>query len=91
MKQEIIIKDCKLKDCKYRLPCNWCDKYDRMCEAILFKIHKFEQEQEKNAMPKECEHEWYQYVLDYDGERVLIAHVCSKCGEAKVENKQRNK
>ena len=45
-----------LQDCKYRLPCAWCDKYNRLCEAVLFEIHK--EEQEKNKKPEKCNHEW---------------------------------
>lgn len=26
------------EECKYRLPCNWCDKYDRECDVVLWEI-----------------------------------------------------
>lgn len=74
-----------LQECKYRLPCNWCDKYDRMCEAVLYEIHKEEQEknvcaQNPKKINKECEHEW-RY-----GEKTAVGHhyICIKCGTMKV-------
>lgn len=26
------------EECKYRLPCNWCDKHDRQCDVVLWEI-----------------------------------------------------
>lgn len=63
-----------LQDCKYRLPCNWCDKYNRMCEAVLTEIHI--QEQEKN----ECEHEWRYGIKSNIG----YHYICKKCGTMHV-------
>ena len=36
-----------LRDCKYILPCAWCDKYDRPC--LLVEYESAKQEQEKNS------------------------------------------
>ena len=67
-----------LQNCKYRLPCNWCDKYDRMCEAVLLEIYK--EEQERNAKQKECEHEW-RYLGKLDDRH---HYKCIKCDALKV-------
>ena len=74
-----------LQDCKYRLPCNWCDKYNRMCEAVLFEIHK--QQEEENVGKQnlkqnlnECEHEWR-----YEGQLGNRHHyTCIKCNTLKA-------
>lgn len=66
----------ELKECKYRLPCNWCDKYDRRCEHIEFEIAKMNYREE-------CEHDWT--LTDHRGSRdIKIGEwTCSKCGEVK--------
>lgn len=72
MEREIVVKDCK-----YRLPCNWCDKYDRMCEAVLLEIYI--QEQEKNK----CEHNW-QFIQEYwdsESKKIFNKYGCTKCGD----------
>lgn len=28
----------KEKECKYRLPCGWCDRQDRMCDLVQLDI-----------------------------------------------------
>lgn len=79
----------KVKDCKYRLPCNWCDKYDRRCEAVLLEIYK--QEQDKNVgkpESKECEHDWTlkafeptNYTNEIGKRYYNEKYVCTKCGK----------
>lgn len=71
-----------IKDCKHRLPCNWCNKYDRQCEHIETLIAEANWEK---IIEHECEHEWYQYIIDYDKKRRYVAHICSKCGKATIE------
>lgn len=66
-----------MKDCRYRLPCNWCDKHNRMCDEVLFEIHKQEQE---NTELKECEHEWIMIGSTIDSFDVVNHYTCSKCG-----------
>jgi hypothetical protein len=73
----------KERYCKYRLLCGWCDKYNRRCEHIEALIAKADWEK---TMKDECEHEWYQYIIDFDKERKYIAHICSKCGKATIKN-----
>lgn len=65
-----------LQNCKYRLPCAWCDKYDRPCEAVKGEIQK---------MQKECEHNWvfYQSITTTGGQDVT--YHCSKCGAVKLQ------
>lgn len=70
-----------LQECKYRLPCNWCDKYDRMCEAVLVEIHKRQEEESiGRPEPKKCDHEWRflgsNMTDDY--------YICNKCGANKT-------
>ena len=67
-----------LQDCKYRLPCNWCDKYDRMCEAVLIEINK--QQEEENIGKPECEHEWsFCESVENTGGKYTY-YRCNKCG-----------
>ena len=78
-----------LQDCKYRLPCNWCDKYDRMCEAVLLEIYK--QQEEENVgkpKPKECKHEWQLKGFVPTGHTDEVGrmyynekYICPKCGK----------
>ena len=71
-----------LQDCKYRLPCNWCDKYDRMCKAVLTEIYKQRQKERnaKESKSEECEHEWR-----YEGELGNRHHYrCIKCNTLKA-------
>lgn len=75
----------KERYCKYRLPCGWCDKYDRRCEYVEALIAEAEWKNTmKHECEHECEHEWYQYIIDFDKERKYIAHICSKCGKATI-------
>ena len=71
-----------LQECKYRLPCNWCDKYDKLCDAVLFEIYKQEQEQIQNPKSvKECKHEWYIVGSVTGTKSKYEVFVCSECGE----------
>ena len=70
-----------LLDCKYRLSCNWCDKYDRMCEAVLFEIYKKQDE-------VKCKHDWElkaaeptDYTDGYGKRYWNYKYVCEKCGK----------
>lgn len=57
-----------MKDCKYRLPCGICDKYDMDCCA---------------PKEKECEHDWALDETVIGSFSVANYYVCSKCGEKK--------
>lgn len=74
----------KAKDCQYRLPCNWCDKYDRQCEHIEFLIAKENYEEMMNKQREqekcECDHD-YRYVGQICGSKsVYRLYICCKCG-----------
>lgn len=78
-----------LRDCQYRLPCGWCDKYDRQCLLIEYEASK--QKQEKILKPTECEHDWeieYTYMSipeDKNKEAYYVnKYICRKCHESKV-------
>ena len=73
-----------VQDCKYRLPCFWCDKYDRPCQAVEFEIAK--QEHEKQLNKTECDHIWsfYESVIHTGG--TDDHYRCVKCGALKIED-----
>lgn len=78
-----------LQECKYRLPCNWCDKYDRMCEAVLYEIYK--ENQEKNVgrpEPKEkkCDHQWSFWETRENTGGTYTYYRCNKCGSMMVRD-----
>lgn len=69
-----------MQDCKYRLPCNWCDKFNKFCdmsESIEIKLPD----------PNNCEHDWsieatyYVYPTESKNEypRYRVKRVCRKC------------
>lgn len=39
------------EECKYRLPCNWCDKHDRQCDVVLFEL-EFKESKYRHLMEK---------------------------------------
>ena len=69
-----------IRDCKYRLPCAWCDKYDRPCEAVQYEVAK--QEQEKNSNVIKCDHSWEWFSSSSFGDS---AYRCTKCGALKIQ------
>lgn len=71
-----------MKDCKYRLPCVWCDKYDRQCLLVEYEAAK--QEREKNSKPKECEHDWVFYESRTHTGGTDVYYKCYKCGAIKL-------
>ena len=65
--------------CKYRLPCNWCDKFDKYCDMV---------EPIKIEIPdaNECDHDWkieerfiYQPIDKNEEPYYRIKRVCHKC------------
>ena len=66
-----------VQECKYRLPCNWCDKYNRPCEAIEYEVFNLEQE---------CDHEWrlVELIKHTGGED--IHERCYKCGAMRLRS-----
>ena len=71
-----------VQDCKYRLPCAWCDKHDRPCEAIEYEIAR--QKQKENLSAIKCDHNWnFHHTLTHTG-GTECHYRCSKCGAFKV-------
>ena len=65
------------EDCKYRLPCNWCDKRDMLCEVVQFELDKI------NAT-YECDHAWEYMVSKETTVGKEITYRCAKCGATKL-------
>lgn len=59
------------KDCKYRLPCAWCDKYNRECYVIKNEVLKLQ---------CECEHNWERIGQNTGGTQ----YRCNRCGKGKT-------
>ena len=57
-------------------------------EKLKFEKAKLELEFNNEQLSNEsnCEHEWYQYIIDFDKERKYIAHICSRCGKATIKS-----
>lgn len=79
-----------MRDCKYRLPCNWCDKYDRMCETVLLEIYKQEQKENVGYPETECKHNWVvekaeAVTKEEAGCTTYYTHRCSICGKERIK------
>ncbi len=61
-------------NCKYKLPCNWCEKFDKQCTEC---------ESDK------CDHDWTSdltYVIHPDNKMPVYKEVfvCRKCGKTEI-------
>ena len=70
-----------MKDCKYRLPCNWCDKFNRFCEMS-------ESIEIMLSDSSNCDHDWkteetYMFPSDKGEPYYVTKLVCRKCHESK--------
>lgn len=82
-----------LRDCKYRLPCAWCDKYDRECLAVQYEVSKQERErrEEDNSVPiEECKHNWVvekaeAVTKEETGCTTYYTQRCSICGAKRLK------
>lgn len=67
-----------MKECKYRLPCNWCDKFNKLCdmtEPIKIEL----------PYPNKCDHYWvYDKRIQATAGITDYSH-CVKCGEIRLE------
>ena len=68
-----------MKECKYRLPCNWCDKLNKYCDMS---------EPIKIELPNsdKCDHDWkYEdsYINTETGQW-KHKYVCHKCHELRM-------
>ena len=67
-----------MKECKYRLPCNWCDRLNKYCDMV---------EPIKIELPdsNNCDHDWeYSNTVKHTGGD-YIHYRCRKCGELRVK------
>ena len=72
----------KEQPCKYRLPCGWCDKYDRRCEHIEALIAEADWEKEHG-----CEHDWVLWSTTENNLKLFSytnIYVCTKCGKTDI-------
>lgn len=68
-----------MKECKYRLPCNWCDKHNKYCdmvEPITIDLSNIDK----------CNHIWEvekKYIYPPESKNVepycIVKRVCCKC------------
>lgn len=65
------------KECKYRLPCNWCDKFNKFCDMT---------EPIKIELPdaNNCDHDWKaestsMFPSDNGEPYYVTKYVCRKC------------
>ena len=72
-----------MKDCKYRLPCLWCDKHDRLCDLVKLELHEIEYNNESahSESLELCEHNWKYVATDIGNAATHEFHRCTKCGE----------
>jgi hypothetical protein len=69
-----------MEDCKYRLPCNWCDKHDELCVMSMIGIEI-----------SECKHpEWKteraEAVTKEEAGCVTYYTLrCSACGKTRIK------
>lgn len=61
-----------MKDCKYRLPCNWCDRLNKYCDMV-------------EPIEFKCDHDWVLYKTVSHTGGVDYHKRCRKCGTMRVE------
>ena len=69
-----------MKECKYRLPCDWCDKFNKKCEEVDY--YEF-------PNPDKCNHDWQleNIYVNYASENELrhrAKYVCRKCHSVEI-------
>lgn len=75
----------EFKECKYRLPCGWCDRKNEKCELLQESIpetkisHPVSNIGTSATFSHQCNHMWeYQYALMNS-----TKFKCSRCGAIK--------
>ena len=63
-----------MKDCEYRLPCNWCDKFNRVCDEAEYEINQ------QMSEIINCDHEWLIIETTETTGGTENTYRCSKCG-----------
>lgn len=78
----------EMKECKYRLPCNWCDKFNKFCDMS---------EPIKIELPNanKCDHDWkvehtYMFPSDNAEPYYVTKYVCRKCYETELVKTDRH-
>lgn len=69
-----------LQECKYRLPCDWCEKFNEICIVVETKLQIEKDKHNK----KECEHEWIcggDCFFDEVNNQFIKKYICKKCNE----------
>lgn len=61
-----------MEECKYRLPCGRCDKFNKECDAP------------KDNVLNECEHSWEVTSFDLKNDDLYFYYTCRKCGSIRV-------
>lgn len=71
-----------MKECKYRLPCNWCDKFNKKCEEVDYY---------KLPDPNICLHDWIlEKIYACNSEESTLKYrgkfVCRKCHAVEIRD-----
>lgn len=66
-----------MKDCKYRLPCDWCDKFNKKCEEVDYY---------ELPNPNTCNHDWIFVKQTTNTAGTDVHYRCRKCHEYMVKN-----
>ena len=75
----------ELKECKYRLPCGWCDKKNEKCEfsqrTTINKSFDFDDKENyfKNLLSPHCDHEWHIKEKTISGRDETRKYICENC------------
>lgn len=74
-----------IPECKYRLPCGWCDRNNELC--VIYQSYKVRYDPDNDVVSKdeslnkdECDHHWV-YTGSVDGSN---CYQCSKCGMGRI-------
>lgn len=72
------------KECKYKLPCNWCDKFNKYCDMTEPIKIEFPD-------PEKCDHDWIlEEIYVYPSEDFKMYHrgkyICRKCHTVEVRD-----
>lgn len=67
--------------CKYKFPCNWCEKFNKQCTEIT-------KECQTTSTQQECDHDWVfdlTYIVN-SGKTPVYKQIatCRKCGLTKT-------
>ena len=74
----------KLDSCKYKLPCGYCDKFDKPCDKVgaWWDLEEEKLEEKTLRLQAECMHEWMLLKTtwnDYPLMHQVEEYECRKC------------